>query len=455
MRSKVCALLGAAAVALSLLAAPGQASVAQAAAASATTAPARTDDGTAGGRWKPTTGGWFNDPWGDAEAKYRIERQIVAAINHARKGSYIRIAVYSFDRVNVAKALIRAHDRGVRVQVLHNDHMYTPAMKMLKKALGTNRGKKSWDYTCKTGCRSEQGVLHDKIYLFEHTGGATDVVMTGSHNLTGNAVNHQFNDLLIKNNVPALYERLFDLFRELKRDKTAKPLYQVSDLGVFKLWVMPHPRTTEQNDPIMQILRPIECQGAAGGTGTAGRTKIRVSMHAWNGDRGTWIARRLRNLYAQGCDVKLLYALGGTQMKRTLAMRTPRGTVPQHSDSYNTDCDELQEVDMYSHQKYLTISGHYGDDRSASMVFTGSSNYTHSGLVGDEMILRANGSHLVNQWNRNFEFIWNNRSRPVGDSPGPTFTPTPPVCTTYPQSSARRSTTTEALRFSGRHWEGD
>ena len=52
-------------------------------------------------------------------------------------------------------------------------------MKMLKHAFGHNRGKKSWDYTCKTGCRSEQGVLHDKIYLFEHTGGAKDVVMTG------------------------------------------------------------------------------------------------------------------------------------------------------------------------------------------------------------------------------------------------------------------------------------
>ena len=88
VRSKVCALLGAAAVALSLLAAPGQATAAQAAATSAPIAPARTDNGTdQGGRWKPTTGGWFNDPWGDAEAKYRIERQIVAAINHARVGA--------------------------------------------------------------------------------------------------------------------------------------------------------------------------------------------------------------------------------------------------------------------------------------------------------------------------------------------------------------------------------
>src|SRR4051812_37684536 len=59
-------------------------------------------------RWAPAAGGFFNDPWGSKDAKFRIERQIVGAIRHAHKGSYIRIAVYSFDRVNVADALIKA-----------------------------------------------------------------------------------------------------------------------------------------------------------------------------------------------------------------------------------------------------------------------------------------------------------------------------------------------------------
>ncbi len=455
VRSRLLVVAGAIALAVSMLGGPASVGASSSGAAGAERAVAAKKADGKTQPWKPTTGGWFNDPWGDAEAKFRIERQIADAIRHARKGSYIRIALYSFDRVNMAKLLINAHHRGVYVQVLHNDHTYTTAMKMLKHDLGTNRAKKSWDYTCKTGCRSEQGVLHDKIYLFEHTGGAKDVVMTGSHNLTGNAVNHQFNDLLIKNDVPRLYNRMIDLFDELKKDKTAKPLYQHTDLGVFELWVMPHPHTTEENDPVMQILRPVQCQGATDGTGTGGKTKIRVSMHAWNGARGTYIARRLRHLYAQGCDVKVLWALGGAEMKRVIGMHTPRGTVPRHTDSYNTDCDPEQQVDMYSHQKYLTISGHYGDDTSASDVFTGSSNYTHSGLVGDELILRAAGSHLVNQWNRNFDFIWNHRSRPVGDSPGPGFYPPPPTCTTYPSAGAARRATTDDLGFSGRFWEGD
>jgi phosphatidylserine/phosphatidylglycerophosphate/cardiolipin synthase-like enzyme len=461
VRSKVLALVGAVALGVSLLAVPAQARVDDGA-TPATAAPPAATTGTTPARagdtkpWTPATGGWFNDPWGDQEAKFRIERQIVAAINHARKGSYIRIAVYSFDRVNVARALLDAHKRGVRVQVLHNDHQYTTAMKMLKHGLGTNRGKKSWDYTCKTGCRSQQGVLHDKIYLFEHTGGAKNVVMTGSANLTGNAAIHQFNDLLVKTDVPNYYTMMLHLFWELKKDKTAKPLFEHKVLRDYQLWVMPHPHTTEQNDPVMEILRPVQCQGASGGTGTAGRTKIRVSMHSWNGERGTYIARRLRHLYAQGCDVKVLWALAGSGMKRVIGMSTPRGTVPRHADGYNTDCDELQEVDMYSHQKYLTISGHYGKDTSASYVFTGSSNWTPQGISGDELILRAQGPHLVKQWNRNFDFIWDKRSRPVGNSPGPGFYPAQPECETISTTpaAARRATSTD-LQFSGRYWESD
>jgi phosphatidylserine/phosphatidylglycerophosphate/cardiolipin synthase-like enzyme len=403
-------------------------------------------------RWEPPTGGFFNDPWGSVDQKYHIERQLLAMIRHAHRGSHIRVAVYSFDRTNVAEALIKAHHRGVHVQVLHNDHQYTKAMKMLKHDLGTDRTKRSWDYTCKTGCRSVQGVLHDKIYLFEHTGAARDVVAVGSHNFTRNAERHQFNDLLVQKDVPALYGTLLDLFHQLKRDRTAKPIYWHRVVNRrFQLWVLPHPRTTAANDPIMDVLRPVRCHGATGGTGINGRTKIRVSMHAWNGDRGVWIAHRLRMLFAQGCNVKVMWSLAGAGMKREISKDTPRGKVRRHANGYNTDCDPEQQVDMYSHQKYMTISGHYGDDRSTSLVLTGSSNWTHSGVSGDEVILSARGQRLVRQWDRNFDHIWSKRSRPVGQSTGG-FRPDPPYCPYYrPQARS----TTAGLSFSGPHWEAD
>ena len=142
----------------------------------------------------------------------------------------------------------------------------------------------------------------------------------------------------------------------------------------------------------MKVLDQVKCHGATGGTGINGRTKIRVSMHAWNGDRGTYIARKLRHLFAEGCNVKVMWALAGSGMKRVIGMKTHRGEIRRHADGYNTDCDELNQVDKYSHQKYMTISGHYGKDHSTSLVLTGSSNWTHSGVVGDEIILRARAS---------------------------------------------------------------
>ncbi len=379
---------------------------------------------------------------------------MLPAIRHARKGSYIRIAVYSFDRTNVAKALINAHKRGVHVQVIHNDHLYTKAMKMLRHALGKNRSKKSWDYICKTGCRSVQGVMHDKFYLFEHTGSARNVVMIGSANMMRNAIVHQFNDLMVQKEAPKLYGTLLTLFKQLKKDRTAKPIYWHRVISrKYQLWVLPHPRTTSKNDPIMNILRPVRCHRANGGTGINGRTKIRVSMHAWNGDRGAWIARRLRHLFAQGCNVKVLWALAGSKMKKVIGMNTRRGKVRRHADGYNTDCDPDNQVDKYSHQKYMTISGHYGSDRSTSLVITGSSNWTHSGISGDEVILSARGKRLVRQWNHNFDHIWTKRSRPVGQSTGG-FRPDPPNCPNQRHAVGRRATTRD-LSFSGPYWESD
>jgi phosphatidylserine/phosphatidylglycerophosphate/cardiolipin synthase-like enzyme len=141
-----------------------------------------------------------------------------------------------------------------------------------------------------------------------------------------------------------------------------------------------------------------------------------------------------------------------------MGMNTARGEVPRRGDGYDYDCDELHEVDMYSHQKYLTISGHYGDDRSGSYIFTGSSNWTHSGISGDEMILRAKGANLVKRWNRNFDFIWTKRSRPVGTNSGSGgFYPlsTCPDDGDAARATGRRAAEPSELRFAGPHWESD
>jgi phosphatidylserine/phosphatidylglycerophosphate/cardiolipin synthase-like enzyme len=363
--------------------------------------------------WRPTNGAHFNVPRAEPERRFRIERQIVGAINHARRGSLIQITVFSFDRKNVAEALVNARRRGVVVRILMNNHQVTPAMRMLHRVLGTNRTRNNFAYECRYGCRSRGENLHTKIYLFSHTGGAKNVVMTGSTNLTYNAVNNQYNDLLVRNDVPKVYTVFSKLFEQMRLDKPAStPYYKVAISENYELQVLPFPNYGPNHDPVMQMLNRVHCWGARGGTGNNGRTIVRVSMHAWNDWRGTYLANKVRSLFAEGCDVRVMYGMASASVRDAFAKKTKRGYLPVHINGYDTEeVGGLDgEIDLYSHQKLLTVSGNYWGDSSTSFVFTGSSNWNAGGAKGDEIIFRASSPTLVNRYFKNFNFIWEERS---------------------------------------------
>ncbi|HSF97364.1 MAG TPA: phospholipase D-like domain-containing protein, partial [Ornithinibacter sp.] len=145
-------------------------------------------------RWKAPQGPFFNDPrlkkgW------FRIERKVIETIKHTPRGSTIRIAVYSFDRMPVAKALIAAHRRGVKVQMILNDHQYTKAMRAVRREIGARRYRSSFITRCTAGCRSKQNQynnMHTKFYSFSRAGRSKDVLAVGSANLMLNADKHQW-----------------------------------------------------------------------------------------------------------------------------------------------------------------------------------------------------------------------------------------------------------------------
>ena len=363
--------------------------------------------------WKPVAGAKFNPPRSKPGTQFRLEAQVLGAIRHAKKGSMIRISLFSFDRYPVADALIKAHRRGVDVQVLMNNHEVPGAQKKLRSVIGANRSKRSYIYQCTNGCRSSGENNHDKYFLFSHTGIAKNVVMTGSVNMKMNGAKNQFNDLWTRNNVPKIYQAFDALHEQMERDKVARPNYWVQNIGKnFQLQALPFHGNGPNHDPIDTILDPVRCKGATGGTGNQGRTRIRVNMHAWDGDRGTYLARRLRKLYALGCDVRLQYGYAGKRVRAELGVRTPRGYVPVRSSGMDTNLDG--EIDLYSHMKLLVISGNYGNDTSKRVVVTGSSNYQDSGLRGDELLFRMyDQGKATKQYFAHFDWMWNNHTRAV------------------------------------------
>lgn len=361
--------------------------------------------------FKPASGAHFNNPNGTRAAQRRIEDVVVAAINHTRKGDEIRISLFSFDRQRTADALIRAFRRGVAVQLLLNQHQNTRVMKQMRKVFGANRARRSFIYQCERGCRGGS-FLHSKFYLFSRSGQAKNVVMVGSNNFTMNAQQHQWNDLLVLNDRTRAYNAFKETFEQMKLDKRANPLYQVWNINpTTTLHVFPFRNARPKTDPLMKILEKVRCHNAARGYGTNGRTRIRIDQHRIGGERGAWIARRLVQLWGNGCDIKVMHGSVDAPVKKALRNRTKRGLIPVRANGFDSDRDGF--LDVYTHHKYMTVSGNYGGNRKTRLIMTGSSNWAGIGVTGDEVIFLTESPRFLRQYERNWNFIWTHGSRPV------------------------------------------
>ncbi len=379
-------------------------------------------------KWEAPRGPFFNDPH-RKEGHFRIERQLVDTIKHTPKGSYIRIAVYSFDRVNVAAALVAAVRRGVKVQLLLNDHWDTGAMKMIRNEIGTDRSKKSFIYKCKTSCRSaanEFNNLHSKFYLFSQAGKSEDVIAVGSHNLTRNADIHQWNDLYFMSGEHEIFRQFVGLFNDMKNDYNTRqdplffcgvPIGPVCDDSVDKHTVWAFPRVSgPKNDLVIDTLDKIQCL-TPDAEGNVVRTKLALSMHTMRGNRGNYLAEAIRKKWAQGCNVRVMFGLIGYHTKGVIAAPTARGRIPLRStgldfntdDNFDLNSDGVDDLilDYYSHQKYLVIQGTYNGIPDTEMVITGSSNWASLSTANDEIWFTVQGARVAKKYLGNYNYQWN------------------------------------------------
>jgi phosphatidylserine/phosphatidylglycerophosphate/cardiolipin synthase-like enzyme len=372
-------------------------------------------------KYQPPKGPLFNNPMGGPRSRLRIERHLLAAIRHVPKGERIRISAYSLDRPSVADALIAAKRRGVKVQVLLNDHIVPPAQRRIAAVLGRKTTKANFLYRCDSGCRAQKtefNNLHSKFYLFSKTGRAENVVMLGSANMTLNAVRWQWNDLWTGRDQPVLYQYFTDLFNDMRKDYDVRqPPFEfcdtspVCDLNTNKHynWVFPKV-STPADDVVMQILNNVQCLYTDPVTGETKRTLLRLSMHTMRGNRGDYIADKIRSMYAEGCNFKVQYGLMGFYTKGHIGAPTARGRIPLRSTGFDLDPDKeedpLEEVERYTHQKYLVIRGSWLGNPATEIVFTGSSNWASLGTPQDEIIFTIRGAKTVDKYLRNWNFMW-------------------------------------------------
>ena len=388
---------------------------------------------TAPDSYSPVTGATFNNPTGGTVAQRRNLTHVIRTINsmpgyavrdpaicdRANVPSTIRISLYSATDMPFARALRAASRRCISVQILMNNHLgpkRTPSVQYLLYHLGgrvtdptTGAVRRSFAHRCNFGCRGG-GVLHSKFYLFDTAltvPGRTRIartVMVGSSNMTANASHVQWNDLYTVRGDATLHGQFLYMFRRMQRDRDEKRTFAFVD-GIYQTTFTP--LTTGSADPTLAALNSIHCTGAARGTGYAGRTTVYINMHAWFGVRGYAFANRVRTLHDAGCYVKVLYSFMSASVYKKLTygagsrMSVRRTIFSRHGGIH---------ASLYSHFKMLAVSGVVGTNHAASVVWTGSNNFTNDGVNYDEVTMRIASRVAYLQYVTQFGFITRTRT---------------------------------------------
>lgn len=332
-------------------------------------------------KYKPAVGAVFNDPLIPG-ARGNVLDQVVLAVRNTPKNEYIRLVVWNYDAPWLTRYLIAAKKRGAIVQVVTAGSVDSRSFKTLAKFLLQNPKDKSFAKKCKGACRSNSKIMHAKIFLFSKVGRTKNVSMFGSTNLTTAARNRQWNDQITSTN-KGLYDFFVKTFDQYRQDR---PQVQPGDGFKSKRYeVVLFPKFDE--NPVADAFSKVRCNGATGPGATGNRTKIRIAVAGWFNGYGEEIARKVRSLWDRGCDVRIVTTLLGRGVNRTLRNSAGRGPVPIHGLYQDRDGDAVPE--RYLHMKSVSIQGVYGGNTAASLVWTGSPNWSARAARSDEVWVKV------------------------------------------------------------------
>ncbi len=345
---------------------------------------------------------------------------VTSTVKSVPAGGTIRLALFSLNDEALADALIAAVKRGVSVQIVGNNHNLknsipslppSPSFKRLVRVLGSSRtepGKDpervSFARICTASCRGHGGNVHYKMFLFSSVGkdsydpatgmaypscpAGTEakgtcrqwVTMMGSPNLTTKAAYGQWNHLDTYAN-----ESTFKLYtkwwKQMKADSPRAHPYERASSGGITSWTFPKPGTTASNDPLMLGLNGIRCKGVGKGYGINGRTKVRIGAYTFFDDRGRWMAKKVRSLWNNGCDVAIEYSIMGDAIKRQLYSSAGRGRIPMRQV---VTFKKNGDIDAYDHAKWIAMSGNWGGNGRMKKLWTGTTNISDLGFRSDD-----------------------------------------------------------------------
>lgn len=335
----------------------------------------------------------------------------------------IRMATWSFGDLGMKNALVAARNRGVRVQVVaaasvNNDgeHPQWPALRAQLNRPSDTTG--SFARQCSGACRGPGGTSHSKYFLFSDVGSAhrDNVVVQTSMNLTTFAWQGQWNqaNVLWNEDVFDDFVTIFD--QSASGGKTGTGYRSYPQTNVTSIFF---PGGTRARDPILNALNRVRCTTPTSG-GVNGRTRLRMINYAIYQNRGTAIAKKLRSLWGQGCNIRIIYSVSSRPVLSILRSRSGRGPIPMKQTVVK---NRRGEIVKYNHSKWLAISGHYyGVSRGAWTVLPGSANWSDLSYSSDEQTQQFFGYSRTKAHFNNFDSTWKQKQShtPTVGRVGPT-----------------------------------
>jgi phosphatidylserine/phosphatidylglycerophosphate/cardiolipin synthase-like enzyme len=382
-------------------------------------------------------GSYFSYPNRGRAAKMAIRNRVLATIKSTWGGprlanglpgpnnGTIRIATWSFKDWAIARALVAARDRGVSVQVVAaaGRNAENAQWRFLRRKFGTRLFRKgqpgtanqvSFARACRGSCRGRGGTPHAKYFLFTNVGAShvPATVIQTSMNLTPMGYSGQWNQAEATHRQD-VYDDFLSIFKQARLNvpqRVPHHLYTTSD-GVYTDEFFPF-HANRTTDPVMRMLSNVQCSNAGVGT-TGNKTRIRIIQYSLYGERGVWIAKRLRQLSGQGCDIRVIYAVSTREVVSILRNNSGGDAIPMRQ-SVITDAGRV--IVKYNHSKWMTIMGNIGGKPGQYKVMTGSSNWSLFAFSSDEQlqVITSGGGYdarpKILRYNGVFNTTWNQRT---------------------------------------------
>jgi hypothetical protein len=362
-----------------------------------------------------TAGPRFNDPE-DPAAQLAIMGPIIDTINSTSCGQTIRATMYSISDdepgPSFAGALIAAHQRGVIVKILMDQHSDNATWQSLVAELGNDPNATSFAALCPGGCLSHVGgsSLHAKYYMFSGGGDANKTVTVASANPTGAQASTAWNSSdTVKGNA-ALYNAYVHYFTAMAKGAIngpgpLSPDYYDTTNGAAARKLSPPayqwPKAQNRSYTWLDFLNNVKAPA-----------EINIAIFEWSahgslGDPNYLdLPKKLVSLAATGVKVHILMTAGSVDDSVQAYFAAHPKNIDIHDTTRGQDANG--NALHYTHDKYMTISGTYAGVANSRVVFVGSSNWTVNGIWhNDETDVKLTGSAAYNafltDWHRQFD----------------------------------------------------